>query len=416
MRRLWLSLLVAFGSSAVAYASGFQVTAQGARAMGMGLAYTAVANDASAIFYNPAGLGTFDTDLVLGGMGAGNREGSFTATGTSNAEEQDVSVNFLPQLYGATKVGPLHLGVGVYTPFGLPMRWENPATFSGRRTSYLASIRTLTINPTAAVDIGSLSIGAGADWMHSRVQLERFNAAPVAPGVSLDVARSKLVSDLQDSDGWGWNAGVLWRGKYVRLGASYRSQIDIDHDATLTLTQVPTGIPALDANVHATLPSAPLDAAVPMTMPSSLNLGASFMLGRATIALEADRTDWSQFDRIVVQTPVPAFGISRVTGWEDTWAHRIGAELPCGPVICRAGYYRDETPQPLSDVGPVLPDADRQAFTVGLGFGSPNFGVDIGYVYVRFDDRTTTAAGTDFLAGTWKSTGNELAVNLHWQH
>ncbi len=46
-----------FLMAAPALPSGFQINSQGARAMGMGLAFTAVANDPSAIFFNPAGLG-----------------------------------------------------------------------------------------------------------------------------------------------------------------------------------------------------------------------------------------------------------------------------------------------------------------------------------------------------------------------
>jgi len=77
--------------------------------------------------------------------------------------------------------------------------------------------------------------------------------------------------------------------------------------------------------------------------------------------------------------------------------------------------YKDETPQPLADVGPVLPDADRTGYTAGLGIPiGGSLSVDIGYIYVAVDDRTTTAAATDALAGLWETTGNEFAVNLRW--
>ncbi|MDQ2971238.1 MAG: hypothetical protein M3R34_08870, partial [Acidobacteriota bacterium] len=49
--------LAAFLAAPPAFPSGFQVMTQGAKATGMGLAFTAVADDPSAIFYNPAGLG-----------------------------------------------------------------------------------------------------------------------------------------------------------------------------------------------------------------------------------------------------------------------------------------------------------------------------------------------------------------------
>jgi long-chain fatty acid transport protein len=105
----------------------------------------------------------------------------------------------------------------------------------------------------------------------------------------------------------------------------------------------------------------------------------------------------------------------RNTNWQDTWAYRVGVEIGCGAWKCRAGYYNDETPQPLADVGPVLPDADRNGLTVGLGIplGS-SWMLDVGYVHVLFDDRTTTTATTDTLAGLWETTGAELGVNLRY--
>ena len=39
------------------YTGGFQINEHGAKAMGMGGAFTAQASDPSAIFFNPAGLG-----------------------------------------------------------------------------------------------------------------------------------------------------------------------------------------------------------------------------------------------------------------------------------------------------------------------------------------------------------------------
>ena len=57
VRQIVLSLAFGFLAASPALPSGFQIMSQGAKATGMGLAFTAVADDPTAIFYNPAGLG-----------------------------------------------------------------------------------------------------------------------------------------------------------------------------------------------------------------------------------------------------------------------------------------------------------------------------------------------------------------------
>lgn len=409
---LALSVLVA----ASAYGGGFQVTAQGAKPMGMGLAFTAVADDASAIYYNPAGLAYQNGEIIIGGMIAHNLQGSFTGA-SGKSEQQIAGYTLVPQLYGAWAFGKIRAGVGVNAPFGLPMRWEDPTTFSGRRVAFTTNLRSININPTVAFPVNdNFSLGFGADWIHSKVQFEKIVPITVG-GTLIDVERAKLNGDLADSSAWGWNAGLLWKSNAWRVGLSYRSGVDLKHDDKLAFTQIPTGNAPLDGLVRSSFPSAALDASVPISFPSSLNLGLAWKgnnMQRTTIAFDADHTNWSSFQSLSIQAPSP-FNSTRATNWKDTWAWRVGMETDCGGIKCRAGYYRDKTPMPLTDVGPVLPDANRQALTGGIGIGSGRWSVDLAAVYVMFDDRTTTAASTDHLAGTWKTTGSEVAVNVHWR-
>lgn len=418
MRRLLC--IVSIFTATGAFAGGFQVTAQGARAMGMGLAWTAVADDASAIYYNPAGLAFEPTQLTAGVMWARNIEGNFTGP-TGVTEEQRAGDNFLPQGYAswAPANSNMRFGVGAYTPFGLPMRWENPETFTGRNVAYTSQVRTANVNPTFAYRAGNFAFGVGANWVHSKVQLEQRQARDLtAFGLGVrDIADAKVKSDLMDASGWGWNAGVLWRVGNLRFGAAYRDSIEVEHEPTLTVTQIPTGIGPVDAGIAQQLPTAPLDARLPIEYPASLNLGAAWVGDAFTIAVDVDRTEWSSFGRLRLDVPAaPALGFTRVTDWEDTWAYRVGIEAELGAITGRAGYYIDETPQPLEDVGPVLPDADRQGLTLGIGLGNRDrgFSLDVGYVLVLFDERSTERPLANF-TGTWETTGNELAFNVNWR-
>ena len=55
----------------------------------------------------------------------------------------------------------------------------------------------------------------------------------------------------------------------------------------------------------------------------------------------------------------------------------------------RAGYYQDKTPQPVDDVGPILADNDRNAYTLGFGYNTERWGVDVSDLYIEFKDRDT---------------------------
>ena len=57
---LGLAFLCAGPAAATKYAGAFMENGGGARALGMGGAFTAVADDPSTTFWNPAGLGQAD--------------------------------------------------------------------------------------------------------------------------------------------------------------------------------------------------------------------------------------------------------------------------------------------------------------------------------------------------------------------
>ena len=57
----------------------------------------------------------------------------------------------------------------------------------------------------------------------------------------------------------------------------------------------------------------------------------------------------------------------------------------------RFGYVYDQTPQPEEGVSPLLPDADRNGFTIGYGH-TQGFRYDIGLMYLDFKKRTINKA------------------------
>ncbi|HEY1433983.1 MAG TPA: outer membrane protein transport protein, partial [Thermoanaerobaculia bacterium] len=152
-----------------AYPSGFQVMTQGAKATGMGLAFAGVADDPSAIFYNPAGIGFQDHFAVQVGAAILGRDsatfvGSNPYPGVGAVGSVQGQVFALPQLYMVVPLtADLKFGLGIDAPYGLGLRWNDPEQWSGRYISQNVVIKTTDINPVFSYRLlPELSIAAGA--------------------------------------------------------------------------------------------------------------------------------------------------------------------------------------------------------------------------------------------------------------
>jgi len=420
-----VALALLFFAAAPAYPAGFSIFAQGAKASGMGLAFTAVADDPSAIFYNPAGLGwQKHFSSQAGGSLLTKVEGKFEGAnpfpGTSfGVEEQHQTSFLLPTFYAVVPLtSNVNFGLGIFAPYGLGFRWDNAEQFSGRFIAQNAVIQSSDINPVISLQVSpTLAIAAGADYRLSKVTLER-NRAAINPFTqsAVDVAHIKLDSDLLDNSGWGWNAGLLWKPvPLLSLGASYRSSIEVDYDGEGKFTQRLTGNAAFDAAVAAGLPQGAQKVAVTLEFPASANLGLAVNLpADFRVSLDADWTEWSSFDQLLIDFENAAIpDLDRLTVWEDSWAYRAGLEKKFGSFAVRAGYYFDESPQPLADVGPILADADRNAYTFGIGYDTERWGVDISDIYIDFEPRDTRGQpNTDQFSGRYSEAANLIALNF----
>ena len=414
---------LAFLVAVPALPSGFQVMTQGARASGMGLAFTAVADDPSAIFYNPAGLGWqkhFEAEIGSSFLSKvkGEFDGANPYPGVGIHEDQHKTTFVVPTLYVvAPLTQEINFGLGIFAPYGLGYRWDNSETFTGRFISQNAVVQTIDLNPVVSFQIlPSVAFAVGADYRFSGVQLERNQPAvnPFTLSV-VDVAHVKLKSDLQDNHGWGWNAGVMVKPiPQISLGASYRSKIKIDYDGTATFTQRLTGNPVFDAVVASQLPQGSHPVQTSIDFPSSVNLGGAVSLpGAFTFALEADWTEWKKFNELDITFPdLVGRDLHRPTNWENSWAYRVGVEKKFSAFAVRAGYYRDRTPQPIEDAGPILADAERNGYTFGLGYDTDRWGVDISDVYLKFKDRDTRGHSNDKFYGIFRETANIFAFSF----
>src|SRR5258706_7395638 len=141
-------------TSGSAFASGFPISDQEAKATSMGGAFAATADDPSAMFYNVAGIAQQRHAEILFGGTTINFSNEFRGDPndafTSGQSGRYRAHTFIPpNFYAILPIGSnLTAGVGVMTPFGLPTNWQDPRV--GRFISRHANGEILSVPPALA--------------------------------------------------------------------------------------------------------------------------------------------------------------------------------------------------------------------------------------------------------------------------
>jgi long-chain fatty acid transport protein len=422
--------LVALGLVAAmpARGAGFAIFEQGSKAMGMAGAFTAQADDPSAMFHNAAGLAFQDARAFRLGFtyitfSEAKFQGSDPFPGADATGEQKTLQQFPPHAYWVQPIGDrVRFGLGLNSPFGLSTEWKNVDSWAGRYLSALASLRAIDVNPTLAWKVNdSFGVGLGIVGRFSDVELERRIGRnnPFTQTVS-DIAEVHLESDLDSA--YGFNFGLLhkWNNSFS-WGLSYRSKIKVDYEGDARLRQILTGIPAFDAAVARGLPfntNLPIETSI--EFPDQASLGLLFAVNQnLSIETDINWTGWSSFDQIVINgtSPTSSAVFNPTTStiredWEDVYNYRLGVRwrMASGSEL-RLGYVYDETPQPDESVSPLLPDANRSGITLGYGTQLGRLPLDLALMYLPFDERTTDVNHDNF-NGTYNTTAWLLGVTL----
>jgi long-chain fatty acid transport protein len=425
VRKAWFSGLVA-GALVVpgpARGAGFGLYEQGARALGSGGAFTARVDDASALFFNPAGLARIEHGNVVGGgsLLLVTREfaGNDPYPGRGVHETSPHHAFFPIHAYWGHRVSrELVVGFGVYNPFGLTTEWEQPESYTGRFISTKASLTPFFFNPAVAVNLTpQLRLGFGVTAVHSTLELRRNVAQPNPlgdPGV-LDLGTLVLTGDngLDFGVNLGFQVDVTDR---VTLGGNYRSRVTSDFDGDADFTFEGTGT-ALDPQLQLVFPG-DQTASTSLTFPEIFVAAAAVRLGMDWM-VEADLgwTGWSAFDRLDIAFANPSINTSLIEQWEDVFFYRFGTEFGLGPdTRLRLGYYYDETPQATGSVSPILPDNNRHGLSAGIGRTWGRWTVDAFGLVLLVSDRSTDGANRDGYEGTYANGVQILGATVSYRY
>jgi long-chain fatty acid transport protein len=382
-----------------AQAAGFALIEQ--NASGLGNAYAgqaAAAQDASTIYFNPAGLTEIKGRQFLGALHFIKPSAEFTSsTGVSSGGDAG-SLAAVPSLYYTMDLGKdLKFGLGINSPFGLKTEYDHPwgPLFLGVPTGSVhgikSDLKTINLNPTLAWQVNEkVSLGIGIDFQYLQAELTSFN--PTLLG-------GQVVSVKGDDTGWGFNLGAMFKlDEASRIGLSYRSRIDFTLDGDMK-------IPA------ATLAHVTADA----TMPDTASVAYFRQLNdRWSIKADLTWTGWDAFDRLTVvdkatDTPVASTDYAWKSVWraglgvdyraDDRWTWRFGTAYDNSPVLDSA--HRT----------PGIPDADRLWLALGGQYRLHDGGaIDFGYAHLFVHEAAIDKTTPIPLSGSFDNAVDILSV------
>ena len=427
-----------------AHAGGFALQEQ--NASGLGNAYAgagAVAEDASTIFYNPAGLSYLPGSQFVGGLNLIQPSAKFSDSGSVRSGTgipigtalrplggtggEAGSLAYVPNLYFAMDLAPRwKAGIGLNAPFGQKTNYA--PDWMGRFQALKSDIKTMNINPTISYKASDMvSVGIGANYQRIDAEFSQavnyvaaVAAVSGAVAAAIPAANAEGTSTLKGNDGaWGWNAGMMFQlSPQTRLGLAYRSAIKYRVQGTVNFTNAPTTVsPAINAgfstgNVYADV-----------KLPDSATLALVHQLNdRWKLMADISWTGWSSIKNLTFYREGGSQLSSTPENFRDTWRVGVGATYKMNDQWSfKGGTAYDQTPVNRTDITPRLPDNNRIWLSMGAQYRISNAAaIDVGYTHLFLKDASInqnagSTAGYGQLNGNYKLSVDILAAQFSYR-
>ena len=404
------AILASLFAASSAQAAGFALIEQSASGMGNAFAGgSAAAEDASTVYFNPAGMTYIEGTQVVGAIHLIRPSAEFNNNGTvaglgkplggSGGDAGDLA--FVPNMYLVTDIVPsVKLGLGINTPFGLKTEYDNG--WMGRFQALKSEVKTININPAVAFKVNDqLSLGFGVSAMWMQAELTRaVNFFPAGEGA---------VKVKGDDWGFGFNLGAIYQATAdTRIGMAYRSKVDQHLEGDVTFTR-PAGVPAAAA------PDGGITAGV--SLPENFSVSAFSKLDdKWDLMGDVTWTNWSRFKELRILRSSGTLLTNTTENWHNTMRYSIGANYHYNDALkLRAGLAYDEEAIDDQFRTARIPGNDRKWVSLGASYQlTPSGKVDVGYSHLFISDATINdnqlASASGRLIGSYSGDVNILSL------
>jgi long-chain fatty acid transport protein len=386
-----LKVLVVVGISIMVtgglFANGLNLNGVGSKGSAMGTAGIGLANDWSAVFFNPAGLtqmknasiSLFITDIVPSGTY------NFEMLGTTMADAKTETMHYPSGALAYYKPinDKLVVGIAGYVPSGVGSKWNgDDFTNLTGGTSYAwnSTVFMITVSPVAAYKLSDkLSIGASLNINYARIMMER-------PGG--DGANMPFFQYEEDLSGiaLGATLGIMYKASDVlSIGATFKTPIKASVSGN---TKAPImallGFPTESEGERSA------------TWPMWAGVGIAVKpTDKLTLIFDVSYNNWGNMQNIPITFSEASWGAMGMEEgseftlkWDDTVDVKFGVEYWISEILAlRAGYYTDLSPSPDETLNIMLPSISYKALTFGFGYKTGKMNVDFAVEFLTGDDR-----------------------------
>jgi long-chain fatty acid transport protein len=445
-------------------AAGFQLFEQSVSGLGTSFASTAAAEDASTVYWNPAGMSFLkdQNNFISAGVqilkpsAKFSNDGSTTASGTAlrGGNGGDIgAATPLPNLYYAHRFSSgLGIGVGLSSHFGLATEYDDD--WVGRYQAIKSELKTISINPSISYGFADwFAIGGGVDIMKADAELTNkinFGAAipinPAAPALGTFSQQADGRAKISGDDlAYGYTVAAMFRlGEATKLGLTYHSKIDvkIDGDASFNAPAITSAVlPVGPGGALVTVPLSPAQqaqitgafnsrfqnqgASAEVTLPEYVSLAAHTQIDEKWALMgDVTWTRWSRFKELRVKFKGGTLGDSVTEeNWDDTYKVAFGVTYkPIEKLALRFGAAYDQQAADDKFLTPRIPDSSRTWLSFGIGYHfTPNASIDVGYAHIfvsktsinRLSEESVPQIRTT-VKGNYKSSVDILAAQFNY--
>lgn len=382
-----------------ALAGGFNLAGVGAKALSMSGSFRAIADDWSAMYWNPAGLAGQSSGFVLEGkvlypMTWLTPQAPSSIPGNSNyyLYENGVERSSVAETFPAGALAfqwkmndRMTFGISAFAPSALGATWKG--LFLGPYYGYgndqypedawTSSMQVIDIHPTVGYQVtDKLKAGLGLGIKYAAIKLQSPNVLPSNDGTGSRLpmpAQDFFVDGILDGTGigFGFNLGLLYDiTEQFHLGVTFNGPTTIPIKGTVKQTLYMPSIAG--GGTSEVEPDATADFPLPMEVGGGLAYDVN---DRLTIAGDVNWTNWKALDKVTVALDgdglggQPAEDTELELLWENTIRYNVGANyklIPEKGLELRLGWYYDPTPIPPKTLRPTITDvADKNNISIG---------------------------------------------------